>query len=163
MGGGLYNPFICISFKLLLFAIHFALQVQDCLSYSIGCMSYLRSKIREEIYRVQEAIRCQHALALFTRTRSAWRSLEFIDDVWHDEGIQVVHRVGRSGWLVPRSGKTTVSRSTVGTTGTLRVEEHAFRCWRCGEPRRTESWIRKVLSSLQHPVEALGGFAQGGW
>ena len=66
------------------------------------------------------------------------------------------------GSLVPQSCETTVSRSTAGTTGTLRVEEHTCRSWRCGEPGRTESWIRKVLSSLQHPVEALGGFAQGG-
>ena len=55
-----------------------------------------------------------------------------------------------------------MSRSTAGTTSTLRVEEHTCRSWRCGERGRTESWIRKFLSSVQHPVEALGGFAQGG-
>ena len=43
------------------------------------------------------------------------------------------------GWLVPRGCEMTVSRSTAGTTGTLRVEEHACRSWRCGEPGRTES------------------------
>ena len=66
------------------------------------------------------------------------------------------------GSLVPQSCETTVSPSTAGTTSTLRVEEHACRSRRCGEQGRTESWITKVLSSLQHPVEALGGFAQGG-
>ena len=55
-----------------------------------------------------------------------------------------------------------MSRSTTGTIGTLRVEERARRSWRRKEPRRTETWIGKVLSSLQHPVEPLGGFAEGG-
>ena len=55
------------------------------------------------------------------------------------------------GWLVPRGCETIVSRSTAGTTHTLRVEEHACRSWRCGEPGRTESWITKVLIRYNIP------------
>ena len=44
-----------------------------------------------------------------------------------------------------------MSRSTTGTIGTLRVEERARRSWRCGEPGRTESWIRKVLIRYNIP------------
>ena len=65
--------------------------------------------------------------------------------------IMQLRRMRCCGWLVPRGCETTVSRSTAGTTDTLRVEEHACRSWRCGEPGRTESWIRKVLIRYNIP------------
>ena len=62
-----------------------------------------------------------------------------LSSMWYFHSMNIPAFYQCCGWLVPLGCETTVSRSTAGTTGTLRVGKLSRRVGRCGELRRTWS------------------------